>query len=522
MKPRLVLFWAVHPLPGLAESLLVGVLILAATAQLEGYVEWFVFQAALFFLCGVSGMWAVLRIHIPQGSWLKQTAWELAVGLGLSLVMSVGLRNLGQLLKWDAVWRLSTWQDEAVGLLLFCTGLGYFLARGGVRLWLRWQQMRRQRMLWALTHAHLMIVVSFVALAALGLFMTDPYSSVLADIWTQANDPQVSLVTSLLIVFFPAIMLTTVLTVVALALTLPPMAVFSYFVARRTTQRLEALTSVTAALRSGSYQARVPVDGEDEVAHLQADFNGMAEKLQSTLADLKSERDTVAQVLQSRRDLIANVSHELRTPVATLRAAIETTLDNWQDVSADELCHKLEVMDAEVRRLSGLIDDLFTLSQAEVNNLSVVCAPAKLSPLIGQAVSVFAPLAWNSARVEVTAELPPDLPPVQADEKRLQQVLLNLLRNGARHTPPGGIVMIAAEEEGPTVRIKVRDTGEGIDPADLPHIFERFYRGKNAASEGTGLGLALVKELVEAMDGCVEVESEPGEGSCFTVRLKKA
>jgi two-component system sensor histidine kinase BaeS len=101
-------------------------------------------------------------------------------------------------------------------------------------------------------------------------------------------------------------------------------------------------------------------------------------------------------------------------------------------------------------------------------------------------------------------------------------VLLNLLRNGARHTPPGGIVAVTAREEESTVQIEVRDTGEGIDPADLPHVFERFYRGKNAAPEGAGLGLALVKELVEAMDGCVTAESELGKGSCFILRLKKA
>jgi signal transduction histidine kinase len=248
----------------------------------------------------------------------------------------------------------------------------------------------------------------------------------------------------------------------------------------------------------------------------------MAEKLEATLADLKSERDTVTRVLQSRRDLIANVSHELRTPVATLQAAIETTLDKWQDSTPDEVRHKLGIMDAEVKQLSVLIDDLFTLAQADVNNLSVVCMSIQLTPLIQQVVDIFAPLAWNSTRVEVTADLPADLSPVQADAMRLQQVLLNLLRNGARHTPPGGIVAIMAEEEDATVRIEVRDTGEGIDPNDLPHIWERFYRGKQAAADSAGLGLALVKELVEAMDGSIGVESEIGQGSRFVLRLKKA
>lgn len=521
MKRRFAFFWTVHPLQGLVESLLAGLLILAATARLEGYAEWFVFQAALFFLCGACGMWAVLRIHIPRGGWLKQTAWELAVGLGLSLVMWIGLTSLGSLLKWDALWRLSTWEAAAVAFLLFGTGPGYFLARGGVRLWLRWEQMRHQRMLWALTHSHLIVIVTFVGLATFGLLLMDPYTSMRFGIWTQAKDSPISFITGLLMVFFPILVFTTVLTTIVLAMVLLPMAVFSYFVARRITRRLEALTSVTAALRSGSYDARVRVDGEDEVARLQADFNEMAEKLASTLADLKSERDTVAQVLRARRDLIVNVSHELRTPVATLRATIETALDHWQDVPAETLRHRLEIMDTEVLRLSDLIDDLFSLSQVEVDHLSIVCASTDLPPLVEQAVRAFAPLAWESARVEVVEDLPVDLSPVWADAKRLQQVLLNLLRNGARHTPPGGIVAVTAQEEGSTVRIEVRDTGEGIDPADLPHVFERFFRGKNAASEGAGLGLALVQELVEAMDGCVEAQSEPGKGSRFIMRLKK-
>jgi signal transduction histidine kinase len=515
---NIALFWAVHPLQGLAESLLIGLLILLATAHLEGYVEAFVFQTAMFFLCGACGMWAVLRIRLPQGGWQRQTLWEMVVGMGLSLVMLIGLRSLGMLFNWDAIWRLAHWEDMLNIILLVCTGPGYFLTRGGVRLWLRWDQMRRQRMLWSLTHAHLTVVVFFAFMAGLIAFIAAPYSGTALKIWEKTQDPLASLVTGLLVTFFPVFMLITLFTVLGLAVLLPPLAAFSFFVARRTTRRLEALTQTTAALRAGDYQARVPVDGEDEVARLQSDFNAMAEKLETTLADLKTERDTVAQVLQARRDLVASVSHELRTPVATLRAAVETALTQ-QEASPETIQPRLEMMENEIQRLSGLIDDLFTLSQAEVNNLRLECAPIELSPIIGQVVQTFAPLAWQAGRVEVTDNLPPTLPLVQADASRLQQVLLNLLRNAVRHTPPGGIVAILASIEGEGVRLEVRDTGEGIDPADLPHIWERFYRGKNATTESAGLGLALVKELVEAMGGRVGVASTPGQGSCFTVWL---
>jgi len=514
--------WAAHPLQGLAESLPVGLLILFAAARFEGHVNWFVFQSGLFFLCVACGIWAVLRIRFPQGHWLKQVAWELAAGLGVSLVMLAGLRNLGDLFNLDILWRLSTWDNGAVITLLACTGPGYFLARGGARLWLLWDRMRREHMLWSLTHAHLTVVVFFAFLAALGVFLLTPYSGTAAQIWTQTEDPLSSVVTGLLVTFFPAFSLILIVTAAVLAVLLPPLAVFSYFVGRRTTRRLEALTGTTAALRAGDYHARVVVDGEDEVARLQSDFNAMAEKLETTLADLKSERDTVAQVLQARRDLVANVSHELRTPVATLCAALETTLKVQGDTSPAEIHAKLEIMEGEIQRLSVLIDDLFTLSQAEVNNLRLECAPTELIPLINQVVEAFAPMAWESSRVEVSANLPSGPPPVQVDARRLEQVLLNLLRNATRHTPPGGIVVVLAENEAETVRLEVRDTGEGIDPADLPHIWERFYRGKNSTSESAGLGLALVKELIEAMGGSVGVECSPGQGSCFTVRLQKS
>jgi len=249
---------------------------------------------------------------------------------------------------------------------------------------------------------------------------------------------------------------------------------------------------------------------------LQADFNAMAGELERTLLDLETQRDTIAHLLQSRRELVVNVSHELRTPVTTLRAMLESALKQGQALSPS-LQGDLEVMEGEVLRLQGLIDDLFTLSQAEVEKLMLNCRPIDVAPVARRIVEAMSPLAWNAGRVEVVEELPDELPQVCADEARLEQILANLLRNGVRHTPPGGIVAVTAAAEEDAVRIEVRDTGEGIPPEELPHIWERFYHGEG--SSGAGLGLALVKELTEAMGGTVAVESTPGQGSCFTVRL---
>ena len=250
----------------------------------------------------------------------------------------------------------------------------------------------------------------------------------------------------------------------------------------------------------------------------------MADDLGRTLGELQAERDKVTSLLQSRRDLIANVSHELRTPVATIRGYLESTLDG-RDEEPPKLQHDLEVMEREVGQLQMLIEDLFTLSRAEVGELVLACEPVDVGAIVRRMVDTVAPLAWQSGRVEVVAQVPRDLPSALADERRLEQVLSNLLHNGVRHTPPGGIVAVIASAEQDAIRIEVRDTGEGIPSEDLPYVWERFYRGESARAEdsrGAGLGLALVKELTEAMGGAVEVESVVGQGSCFTVRLPRA
>jgi signal transduction histidine kinase len=278
-------------------------------------------------------------------------------------------------------------------------------------------------------------------------------------------------------------------------------------------------------------------EAEDEVAQLQAYFNAMADKLEGTLRDLQSERDRVAQLLQSRRELIASVSHELRTPVATVRTLLDSALERGTD-APPALQHDLQVMQGEVARLQTLIDDLFTLSRAEAGALALDCRATDVGPVVKRMVEAIKPLAWQSGRVEVATDIPQDLPPAYADVERLEQVLANLLRNGVRHTPPGGIVAAiasaqaasaqaacaeTAHTEAGQVVIEVRDTGHGIAPDDLPHIWERFYRGQaGAAHDGAGLGLAIVKDLIEAMGGSVSVESTVGQGSRFTVRLRRA
>ncbi len=288
---------------------------------------------------------------------------------------------------------------------------------------------------------------------------------------------------------------------------------------RRLVKRLERLGGAAESLARGDLSQRVDAGPNDEVGQLGRRFNRMAADLEQTLGDLRAERDRVAALLDDRRQLVASASHELRTPVATVRGYLESALSQ-SDTLPDGLRNDLETMERELTRLQQLIEDLFALSQAAVGRLALQLEPVDTGALVQRLIDTAAPLAWRQRRVQLIAEVSGDVPAARADDQRLQQILSNLLGNAIRHTPPGGLVAATVSLEPGVVRLDVRDTGEGIRAEDVPHVFERFFRGRSLNGEGgAGLGLALVKELTEAMGGTVEASSTLGEGSCFTVRL---
>ncbi len=206
--------------------------------------------------------------------------------------------------------------------------------------------------------------------------------------------------------------------------------------------------------------------------------------------------------------------------MATLRGYLESSLDPGSTPFPKEQRRTLEVMRQETTRLQTLIEDLLTLSRAEVNALTLNPTPLDLRPIVERVVRATAPLAWQSHRVEISASLPSALPKLCADETRLEQVLHNLVQNGERHTLPGGIVVVRAERQGERVCICVQDSGQGIPAEAMERIWERFYQAPGQEVHGSaGLGLALVKELTEAMGGKAAAESVVGEGSKFSIFL---
>ena len=465
-------------------------------------------------------LWAAVRMRLTPGSRWRVVLFEsgLALLLGAIPTTIVGVTALyyaaqigkfGDLvsLDWNAAPGLAR---SLLIAAVFWAALSFqFLAfRSAIRIWLRWDRLRRTSLRWSLTHALLLIPAMSAGVLIVGAAV---------GMLTLAPTSVVSLI--------PIVVLMAFLSAVAILVILPPAALFSALFTRQMTRRLQALAAGTSALRSGEYSTRIRVEGQDEVARLQADFNAMADALEQAMCDLRAERDNVQTLLRARRELFASVSHELRTPVATLRGYLESTRAHWTDAPPETLRHDLEIMERETVRLQRLIDDLFTLTRAEASHLEVRPAATDAGKLARRIAETVAPLAWRSNRVEVVAEVAADAPPAWADEARLEQVIANLVHNGVRHTPPGGIVSLWVENAPDGVMLQVRDTGEGIAAHDLPYIWDRFYRADAARLRpegGSGLGLALVKELTEAMGGSVSVESVVGQGSCFTLLLPHA
>jgi signal transduction histidine kinase len=502
-------FLHAQPVRAVLEALILGIVGWIVLLLLQQYLPSFIWRIGFNLCIGIGCvLFCALRLQLPVGEKRQQGLFEVTTGGVLSLLLaSIELVVILVLLQGAAINVL--WQGPNRPLLLAATALMldfamFLLSRMGVRLWLFWNQLRRRQLVWALTYAHVLVMLLLT-----GLLL------VILEILIIARFSDLFLVVSTTLGLL-------VVSAIALIAIVPPSILFSYLVMRYTTQRVKTLASATSALRGGDYGIRIPVVGEDEVAQLQADFNEMATDLERSMRELQEERDRVTTLLQARRELIASVSHELRTPVATLRSILETTIMHWDERSTPITQHNLQIMEDEVIHLQLLVDDLFTLARAEVGKLELRCESTDVGQLVRRIVEASAPLVWQSSRIEMVVDTPLKTLDVLVDPKRLEQVLRNLLHNAVRHTSPGGIVAVQIVAEPQAVLIQVKDTGEGIAPEELPHIWERFYQVGSARTRidsSVGLGLTLVKELIEEMGGTVSVESTVGEGSCFTLHL---
>ena len=294
---------------------------------------------------------------------------------------------------------------------------------------------------------------------------------------------------------------------VAAAVALPLAIIASVVVARQVSRPLRSLASASHRIADGDYSQRVAVEGPTELVELGQSFNAMAAALENV------ERRRIA--------LIGDVAHELRTPVTVLRGYVEGLADGVFPAS-EETWTKL---DAETAHLSRLVEELQELSRAEAGQLLLTAAPVNPSDIVKTAVErLRVPFADKGLRLEMVA--PDGLPAVLADPERLVQVLSSLLGNALRYTPAPGNVLIAASHEGGNVAFAVSDSGIGLLAADLPRVFERFYRvdpSRARTSGGSGVGLTIARALATAMGGTLRAESAgPGNGSTFTLELATA
>jgi two-component system, OmpR family, sensor kinase len=255
----------------------------------------------------------------------------------------------------------------------------------------------------------------------------------------------------------------------------------------------------------------------DEIGRLAETFRGMADRIVEQVAQLKKND-------AARRELLANISHDLRTPLTSLLGYLETVSTREQALAPEEIKSYCEIAASEARHLSKLVDRLFELAKLDAPEARIAPEPFMLSELSQAVIRKFS-LAAKEQEVILTCNIPEGLPPVNGDIGLIQRVMENLLENALQYTPSNGTVRLQAVSDQDAVMVQVSDTGAGIAPENLPHIFERFYRGerdRGIESGHAGLGLAIVKRILE-LHGCpISVDSGPGAGTTFSFRLPVA
>ncbi len=317
---------------------------------------------------------------------------------------------------------------------------------------------------------------------------------------------------------FRAQTLQTIIEVMTIAsiIALTVAVVASVLIASRLAQPIRRLTGAARALAEGNLDVRVvSASASPEVSDLSEAFNAMAERLQSSIGFIQRDRDR-------SRDFLADVSHELRTPIAALRTFNELLADEatMDDATRNEF---IEQSRQQIERLDWLATNLLELSKLESGLVLLDMRPDDLRAVVQNSVQQALPSA-DRKDVTLTVALPDEPIRQRHDPQRLGQVLGNLIGNAIKFTPAGGVVEVSLEKTKDGAEVRVADTGVGIDPQELPMVFERFYRGAQAhesRAAGSGLGLSIVRSIVEMHDGRVAITSTPGAGTQVSVALPR-
>lgn len=317
----------------------------------------------------------------------------------------------------------------------------------------------------------------------------------------------------------------------------------AFLLARKIVGPLQRLTESTVRIASGDLDARVAVDSADEVGILAAEYNRMAENLRqlrnSDMGKVLVAQQTAEAAINSlftvtllqdinhlrevdrlKSEFIATASHELRTPLTSVQMGVHLLLERAAGELTDKQVEILSACREDCERLDTLMRDLLDVSRIEAGESKPRLEPIKTRDLINDAIKELRPQV-ESKGLDFRVEAPIDLPAVVADRSQVERVLSNLVVNAMRYTKHGEI-KISVQPRGNSVAVSISDTGSGIPPEYLPHIFDKFVQVPGAATGGAGLGLAISRLIVEAHGGQISVQSERGKGSTFTFTLPMA
>lgn len=283
--------------------------------------------------------------------------------------------------------------------------------------------------------------------------------------------------------------------------------VLIYFLAKNILKPLKKVTEATAQLARGNFDVRLDLNSEDEIGELSRTFNSVAKDL--------------GKYENIRRSFVANVSHELRSPLTSMQGLVQGVLDGT--IPEEQRDYYLSVVLDETRRLNYLINDLLDLSQIESGKLDFNIQKTDINELIRRCLITFESKIF-AKNIEVVVDIKDEKQFVMADENRIKQVLMNLIDNAVKFTPNMGTIKIYTSESPASVFVNVNNSGGPIPEEDLPYVFERFYKADKShtrTQEGTGIGLSIVKKVLDGHGQNIWVKSSEGEGTTFTFTLKK-
>lgn len=259
--------------------------------------------------------------------------------------------------------------------------------------------------------------------------------------------------------------------------------------------RIKTLDQAAKRIADGNLSIRIPVEGRDELAGLAHTFNNMTSQLEEAQEKRK-------QLESLRKELLTWIGHDLQTPLTSISAIIEALSDGMvQDKETEQRYY--DTAKKNISALSHLIDDMFQMAQIDAGGLELNIDSVSISDLISDTLENFTELS-NQKNILIHGKVGPDLDEIQVDAQRINRVLNNLIENAIRHTPQNGTIRVTADRSNKGVIVEVSDNGEGIDPGDLPYLFDKFYRGektRRTAMKGTGLGLAISKGIIDAHGG---------------------